>query len=56
MANQEGISSQTLIDQEITNISQLSNSLLEQQGMQLSQKQIVTIYNTAKDYLCPELQ
>lgn len=55
MANNEGISSQTLIQQEITNISQMSNSLLKQQRVQLSEEQIVTIYNTAKDYLCPTL-
>ena len=55
MANNEGISSQTLIEREIANISQMSNSLLQQQRMQLSEDQIVIIYNTAKDYLCPTL-
>lgn len=55
MANNEGISSQSLIQQEISNISQMSNSLLKQQGVQLTEDQIVAIYNTAKDYLCPTL-
>ena len=55
MANNEGISSQTLIDQEINNIAQISNNILEQQGQSLTEDQIVMIYNTAKDYLCPEL-
>ena len=55
MANNEGISSQILIEREITNISQMSNSLLKQQEIQLSEAQIVTIYKTAKDYLCPTL-
>ena len=55
MANNEGISRQSLIEQEIANISQMSNSLLKQQEIQLSEEQIVTIYNKAKDYLCPTL-
>lgn len=55
LANARGIDSQALIEQEISNISQMTNTILGQQGMSITQRQIVTAYNTAKNYLCPEL-
>ena len=54
LANQQGISSQTLIEQEIAQLD-FSNGAIERNGISLTKPQIVGIYNTAKDKLCPEL-
>lgn len=56
LANAQGIDSQTLVEQEISQISAITNSILQQQGMSLTEAQIITAYKTANSYLCPELE
>lgn len=55
LANAQGISSQTLLEQEMTNISQVANSLSEEEGISITNEQIIMVYKTAQNYLCPEL-
>ena len=56
IANNQGLSSKALIEREIDNISHITNSMLQQKGMSLTEDQIITAYNTANNYLCPELK
>ncbi len=55
-ANYQGLDSQAFIEQQISSISTTANQILEPQGTSLTEEQIITIYNTANSYLCPELK
>lgn len=56
LANAQGMDSQTLIEQEIATIYEVTNSILKEQGISLTEEQIINADNTANSYLCPELK
>ena len=56
MVNAQGMDTKTLIKQEIENISRMTNNLLKEENLSISQTQIVKSIKTAKNYLCPTLR
>lgn len=54
-ANDNGLDSQTLIEQEMSTIHSTANAVVQVQGVSVTEEQITMIYNTAHSHLCPEL-